>query len=54
MFVHMHKDILHLLKEELENTLIRHKLKGIKELQSIHDIEAQGSSAKPEQPVLTT
>ncbi len=53
-FVHMHKDILHLLKEELENTLIRHKLKGIKELQSIHDIEAQGSTAKPKQPLLTT
>ena len=39
MFVHMHRDILHLLKEELENTFIRHKLKGISELQSIHDME---------------
>jgi len=54
LFVHMHKDILHLLKEELENTLIRHKLQGIKELQSIHDIEAQGSTVKPKQPLLTT
>jgi predicted nuclease with TOPRIM domain len=35
----MHMDILHLLKEELESTLIRHKLKGIKELQSLHDLE---------------
>ena len=39
MFVHMHRDILHLLKEELENTFIRHRLKGISELQSIHDME---------------
>jgi ABC-type nitrate/sulfonate/bicarbonate transport system ATPase subunit len=54
LFVHMHKDILHLLKEELENTLIRHKLKGIRELQSIHDIEAQGTAAKPKQPLVTT
>ena len=54
LFVHMHKDILHLLKEELENTLIRHKLQGIKELQSIHDIEAHVSPAKPKQPLITT
>lgn len=54
LFVHMHKDILHLLKEELENTLIRHKLQGIRELQSIHDIEAQGSTEKPKQPLLAT
>lgn len=39
LFVHMHRDILHLLKEELENTFIRHKLKGISELQSIVDME---------------
>lgn len=39
VFVHMHMDILRLLKEELESTLIRHKLKGIKELQSLHDLE---------------
>ena len=54
LFVHMHKDILHLLKEELENTLIRHKLQGIKELQSIHDIEVQGSTVKPKQPLTAT
>jgi len=36
----MHKDILHLLKEELENTIIRHKLKGISELNRLHDMEA--------------
>jgi NitT/TauT family transport system ATP-binding protein len=39
VFVHMHMDILHLLKEELEGTLIRHKLRGVKELQSLHDLE---------------
>lgn len=38
-FIHMHRDILHLLKEELESTIIRHKLKGISELQKLHDIE---------------
>jgi NitT/TauT family transport system ATP-binding protein len=42
MFVHMHRDILHLLKEELENTFIRHRLKGVTELQAIHDMEATG------------
>jgi NitT/TauT family transport system ATP-binding protein len=41
-FIHIHKDILHLLKEELENTMIRHKLKGISELQKLHDMEATG------------
>jgi NitT/TauT family transport system ATP-binding protein len=38
-FIHMHKDILHLLKEELENTIIRHKLMGVSELQKLHDME---------------
>jgi NitT/TauT family transport system ATP-binding protein len=38
-FVHMHTDILHLLKEELENSLLRHKLRGVKEIQNIHDLE---------------
>ena len=42
-FIHLHKDILHLLKEELENTIIRHKLKGIDELQKLHDIEGAGA-----------
>src|SRR5208337_3242837 len=40
LFVHMHHDILRLLKEELENTLIRHKLREIREVQSLHDMEA--------------
>ena len=49
LFVHMHRDILHLLKEELENTFIRHKLKGINELQSIHDMEAnEATDNKPQ------
>jgi NitT/TauT family transport system ATP-binding protein len=39
LFIRMHRDILHLLKEELESTLIRHKLKGIGELQKLHDME---------------
>lgn len=39
-FIHMHKDILHLMKEELENTIIRHKLRGISELHNLHDMEA--------------
>jgi len=48
LFVHLHRDILHLLKEELENTFIRHKLKEISELQSLHDIEAASpAEAKP-------
>lgn len=43
-FIHMHKDILHLLKEELENTIVRHKLKGIRELHMLHDMEASPKS----------
>jgi len=39
VFVHMHRDILHLLKEELENSLLRHKLRGVKELSDLHDME---------------
>ncbi len=54
MFVHMHMDILHLLKEELENSLIRHRLKGVSELQSIHDIETEGNTEKPNQTLPTT
>jgi NitT/TauT family transport system ATP-binding protein len=45
IFLHMHHDILHLLKEELENTLIRHKLKGIKELQKLHEMENDSKDA---------
>jgi predicted nuclease with TOPRIM domain len=40
----MHRDILHLLKEELENSLLRHKLKGVKELNDLHDMEEHGKS----------
>lgn len=50
LFVHMHRDILHLLKEELENTLIRHKLRGIGVLQGLHDMEAAGKSEPATQP----
>jgi NitT/TauT family transport system ATP-binding protein len=39
-FVHLHTDILHLLKEELESTLLRHKLRGLKEIQKLQDLEA--------------
>ncbi len=53
LFVHMHRDILHLLKEELENTLIRHKLKGIRELSSLHDIEAPGKETSAKQSETT-
>lgn len=47
-FIQMHRDILHLLKEELENTIIRHKLKGIRVLQTLHDMEeaTKSDSAK--------
>ena len=31
------------MKEELENTIIRHKLKGITELQKLHDMEGAGA-----------
>jgi NitT/TauT family transport system ATP-binding protein len=54
LFVHMHKDILHLMKEELENTFIRHKLKGITELQSIHDLEAGHAEPQPKKMPITT
>jgi NitT/TauT family transport system ATP-binding protein len=42
-FIHMHKDILHLLKEELENTIVRHKLRGVNVFQKLHDIESAGA-----------
>jgi NitT/TauT family transport system ATP-binding protein len=54
MFVHMHMDILHLLKEELENTFIRHKLKGISELQEIHDMEATDNKEASNKTLVTT
>jgi len=49
LFVHMHRDILHLLKEELENTLIRHKLRGIGVLQGLHDMEEAGKTEPAKQ-----
>src|SRR5208282_5734085 len=42
-FIHMHTDILHLLKEELENTLLRHKLRNMDEVKSLHNMEAEDS-----------
>ncbi len=54
LFVNMHRDILHLLKEEIENTLIRHKLKGIRELQMLHDMEASGKRTPANQAVTPT
>jgi len=46
LFVHMHKNILHLLKEELESTIVRHKLRGISELQSLDDMEGDARDPK--------
>jgi len=54
LFVHMHMDILHLLKEELENTLIRHKLRGMKELEALHDMERPKDEAQPKQTLAAT
>jgi NitT/TauT family transport system ATP-binding protein len=54
LFVHMHRDILHLLKEELENTLARHKLREVKQLQTLHDMEAPENSQPPKQSVIIT
>jgi NitT/TauT family transport system ATP-binding protein len=39
-FVHIHKDILHMLKEELENTLLHHRVRGV-EVQNLHNLEAR-------------
>jgi NitT/TauT family transport system ATP-binding protein len=46
-FVHMHTDILHLLKEELENSLLRHKLRGLREIQKLQDLEGYKTTVKP-------
>jgi NitT/TauT family transport system ATP-binding protein len=40
-FVHLHTDILHLLKEELENTLLRHKIRNMEEVKGLHDMESE-------------
>jgi len=39
-FLYLHRDILHMLKEELENSLLRHKLRSVNELNSLHDMES--------------
>ena len=54
LFVHMHRDILHLLKEELENTFTRHKLRGVEEFHSLHDLEAEGNKHPVKNPVITS
>ena len=53
-FLQMHRDILHLLKEELENTIIRHKLKGIRVLQTLHDMEEATKSHSAKGTVAVT
>jgi len=40
-FVHAHKSIFALLKEELETTMTRHKIKRISEFERLSDMEAQ-------------
>ena len=40
-FVQIHKDIFHLLKEELESSIVKHKIKCIHEFQRLHDMERQ-------------
>ena len=40
-FVHAHKSIFALLKEELETTMVRRKIKRIPEFEKLSDIEAQ-------------
>ncbi len=40
-FVQIHKDIFHLLKEELESSIVRHKIRCIHEFQKLHDMESR-------------
>jgi NitT/TauT family transport system ATP-binding protein len=40
-FVQIHKDIFHLLKEELENSIVKHKISCIHEFQKLHDMETK-------------
>jgi ABC-type nitrate/sulfonate/bicarbonate transport system ATPase subunit len=40
-FVQTHKSIFGLLKEELESTIARHKIKKIPEFTKLSDIEAE-------------
>jgi NitT/TauT family transport system ATP-binding protein len=42
-FIHAHKSIFALLKEELETTIARHRIKRISELEKLSDLEAQSS-----------
>lgn len=41
-FLNLHRDIFHLLKEELENTIVRHRLRHVPELQGLHNLEQNG------------
>lgn len=38
-FIRIHKDLYGLLREELEATMVRYRLRGIKELREVEDIE---------------
>jgi NitT/TauT family transport system ATP-binding protein len=38
-FVKIHKALFALLKEELETSIVRHRLRGVKELQELSDLE---------------
>ncbi|MBS7627415.1 ABC transporter ATP-binding protein, partial [Candidatus Bathyarchaeota archaeon] len=38
-FVRIHKDLYRLLREELETTMVRYRLRRIKELKEVEDIE---------------
>ena len=40
-FVQIHKEIFYLLKEELKNSIVRHKISELREFQRLHDMEEQ-------------
>ena len=40
-FVQIHRDIFDLLKEELESSIVRHKIRCIHEFQKLHDMEGR-------------
>jgi NitT/TauT family transport system ATP-binding protein len=40
-FIHAHKSIFALLKEELETTIARHRMKRVSEFEKLSDLEAQ-------------
>jgi NitT/TauT family transport system ATP-binding protein len=42
-FIRIHTGIFHLLKEELERSIVRHRIRGIQEFQRLPDIEANHS-----------